>query len=90
MNRIPYTLSPELEALVNAIAHAKPEALPVEALLFDGFRANRHLRRSLFEMHERRRQVAVTSEEPPIAQRINYWQEVLAWVQSHGGRSSCS
>jgi hypothetical protein len=36
-------------------------------------------------MHERRRQIAGTPEEPEMVQRINYWQEVLAWVRSHGG-----
>jgi hypothetical protein len=85
MDRVPDSLPPDLEALVNALIREKPEDFPVEALLFDRLGLIDILRRALFEMHERRRQVTGTPAEPEIVQRINHWQEVLAWVRSHGG-----
>jgi hypothetical protein len=75
MNRITDKLWP-IEAL-----HGMESVRPAEALVLRRDGLIRILQNALFELHEQRRRLAGTPPEADTTHQIEYWQEVLAWVQ---------
>lgn len=65
---------------VDALLEGLERKTPVEALLLDRRGLIDILKRSLAELHERRRRIAGTPEQETVHQ-IRYWEEVLGWVK---------
>jgi hypothetical protein len=83
MNRISRSF-PDVDALLDDL---RPRTTrPVEALLVHRMWLIEVLRRTLAELHERRRVLAGRPGESDTVQRIKYWEDVLAWVKQQGGR----
>ena len=80
MNRVATTFQ-DVEALLED--RESPRAL--EALLVRRTELMRIVRGSLTELHDHRRVMAGTPAEAEDLSRIEYWENVLAWVKDQQG-----